>query len=180
MEGRDPPVSGECPAPSQNQPAVVRGSPKPAGSEYGKPAGRGSPKPSASSSPTHPRARSSPAPSSASPSKAPCSVRVSRAAPRVRASSAPPSARSSPYFTQGNFGGGGSRAPAEEAWAGAGATASEAVPPWPPESPDAPWVLERAPPWRPSVLSPCLLAPSFPAHSDNIYIYIYINIFICS
>ncbi len=27
MEGRDPPVSGECPAPSQNQPAIVCGSP---------------------------------------------------------------------------------------------------------------------------------------------------------
>ncbi len=47
LEGGDPPVSGECQGPSQNQPAVVRGSPKPAnaargsslpaGKEYGKP-----------------------------------------------------------------------------------------------------------------------------------------------
>ncbi len=88
---------------------------------------------------------------------------------------------------------GGSRAPAVEARAGAAAT--EAVlpcppesqdppwppespdPPWPPESPDPPWtpespdlpwqpelpappwVPERAPPWRPSVKSPCSLRP---------------------
>ncbi len=55
MEGRDPPVSGECPGPSQNLPAVVRGSPesaavrgisRPACNEYGKPAGREYGKPS--------------------------------------------------------------------------------------------------------------------------------------
>ncbi len=66
---------------------------------------------------------------------------------------------------------------AVEAGAGAGATASEADPPWPPESPDPPWppespdtpwppelpalpwVLERAPPWRPSARSLCPLRP---------------------
>ncbi len=48
LEGRDPPVSGESPAPIQNQPAAVRGPRKPAvvlgprkpaGREYGEPAG---------------------------------------------------------------------------------------------------------------------------------------------
>ncbi len=65
-----------------------------------------------------------------------------------------PRARSSPYFHQVNFFflEGGSRAPAGEV--GAGAAASEAVPPWPPESPDPPWPPELpASPWR-SPVSP--------------------------
>ncbi len=66
------------------------------------------------------------------------------------------------------FGGrGGSRAPAERTEVEAGAAVLEAVPPWPPESPDPPWppdlpappwLPERAPPWRPPVLS-CLHVP---------------------
>ncbi len=41
-------------------------------------------------------------------------------------------------------------APAVEAGAGAGAVASEADPPWPPESPDPPWPPESPdPPWPP-------------------------------
>ncbi len=88
--------------------------------------------------------------------------------PSARASRAPPSAAPperpqvpdrAPIFPKEIFWG-GSRAPAEEAGAGvgAGAAASEAVPPWPPEFPDPPWVPERAPPWRHPVLS-CLRVP---------------------
>ncbi len=48
-----------------------------------------------------------------------------------------------------------SMAPAVEAGAGAGAAASEAVPPWPPESPDPPWPPESPdPPWRPESPDP--------------------------
>ncbi len=47
----------------------------------------------------------------------------------------------------------GSRAPGIEAGAAARAAASKA------DSPDPPWVPERAPPWRPPVLSPCPLRP---------------------
>ncbi len=79
------------------------------------------------------------APSRVCASRAPPRVRASRAPPRVRAAQAPPRARCSPYFPQGNFFWGGSRAPAEETEAGAGAAVSEAVPPWPPKLPDPPW-----------------------------------------
>ncbi len=51
--------------------------------------------------------------------------------------------------------GGGSRAPAEETEVGAGATVSEAVPPWPPELPAPPWPPELpAPPWPPELPDP--------------------------
>ncbi len=59
----------------------------------------------------------------------------------------------------------GSRAPAGEAGAGAGAAASEAVPPWPPELPDPPWPPEFPdPPWPPELQDPpgllsCLRVP---------------------
>ncbi len=44
--------------------------------------------------------------------------------------------------------------------AGQRAKATESPdPPWPPELPALPWVPERAPPWRPPVLSPCPLRP---------------------
>ncbi len=61
-----------------------------------------------------------------------------------------PDGRWSPSFPQGNFWG-GSRAPAEETEAGAGAAVSEAVPPWPPELPGsamasrAPWIRHGLP-----------------------------------
>ncbi len=48
-------------------------------------------------------------------------------------------------------------APAVEAGAGAGATASEADPPWPPEFPATPWCPDLGPPWRHPVLSKPIL-----------------------
>ncbi len=135
------------------------------------------------------RARSSTAPSSASPSsalscarasQAPQSVRASRVPPSVRASTAPPKVRTSrasprvrasrvaqvpdraSIFPKEIFLG-GSRAPASEAGAGAGAAASEAVPPWPPEFPDPPWPPESPdPPWPPE-----LPAPPWPPESPD-------------
>ncbi len=50
---------------------------------------------------------------------------------------------------------GGSRAPAVDARAGAGAAASEAVLPWPPVSPDLPWrPKSQALPWMPELPDP--------------------------
>ncbi len=59
------------------------------------------------------------------------------------------------------FFGGGSRAPAVEAGMGAGAVASETVPPWHLEFTDPPWPPESLdPPWRPESLElPWLPAP---------------------
>ncbi len=56
--------------------------------------------------------------------------------------------------------GGGSRAPAEETEVGAGATVSEAVPPWPPELPAPPWPPELPAPPGPLSVCSTLEAPS--------------------
>ncbi len=100
------------------------------------------------------------APSSVHAYRTPSSVRASKAPSSARSSRAPPSARSvytpagsSPYSPQEIILGNSSRAPAREAGVGAGAAASEAVKPCPPESPALPWPPELpAPPWTPSLL----------------------------
>ncbi len=78
MEGRDPPVSGECPAPSQNQPAIVRGSPKPAAiCGQRKSATRGQRKPAAVSGQRKSAARDQSKPASVHGSSKTASVRGS-------------------------------------------------------------------------------------------------------
>ncbi len=97
MEGRDPPVSGECPAPSQNQPAVIRGSPPLAV------CGESQPTAVSGQHRVHSRARSGPgahgvhsgARSVPGAHRAPPGVRASRAPPRLRAARAPPRTHSS-------------------------------------------------------------------------------------
>ncbi len=168
-----PAVRGPC------KPAAVRGSSshatvcgqsRPAGSEYGKPAcseygkpacgscgkpaGRGSfqASDSALKSPLLDSALQSPFLDSAH--QSPFLDSALQSGPKSPCLQSTPMCPIEPLLSPRKFGG-GSRAPAGEAGAGAGAAASEEVPSWPPESPDPPWPAELPdPPWPPELHDP--------------------------